>query len=163
MCFKQLEEWPHFYLFLLKLNEMKQVMALSKKSLRVKSRSLLMYLIVIVSYLLLFIYFTDTVLCEGNETIYDLKTSLILETHKYRVHTINYELVIDTYNLMIGRPMHERNYDAELQFLSSSTRLTADIRETFSRINSLVTRIQIIEPAFQSPIQTVNYLRIIRS
>ena len=116
-----------------------------------------------VIYSLLFIYFMDPILCEGNETIYDLKANLITETHKYRVHIINYELVMDTYNLMIRRPMSERNYDAEIQFLRSSLRLTANVGETFTRINSLVTRIQSIEPAFQSPIQATDYLRIIRS
>jgi hypothetical protein len=101
----------------------------------------------------------DPILCKGNETIYDLKANLITETHKYRVHIINYELIMDTYNLMVGRPMHERNYDAELRLLSSSRVLRADVRKTFSRINFLVRRIQSIEPTFQSPIQArKNYM-----
>jgi hypothetical protein len=105
----------------------------------------------------------DPILCEGDETIYDLKANLITETHKYRVHTINYELVMDTYNLMIKRPMSERNYDAELQFLRSAREVTTTLGETFGRINYLVTRIQSIEPTFQSPIQALDYLRITRS
>ena len=105
----------------------------------------------------------DPILCEGDETIYDLKANLITETHKYRVHTINYELVMDTYNLMIRRPMSERNYDAELQFLRSARVVTTTLGETFGRINCLVTRIQSIELTFQSPLQALDYLRITRS
>jgi hypothetical protein len=117
-----------------------------------------------VIYLLLFVYFfADPILCEGNETIYDLKANLITETHKYRFHIINYELVMDTYNLMISRPMRERNYDAEVQFLNSARQTTTNIEETFGRINYLVGRIQNVEPTFQSPVQTLDYLRVIRS
>jgi hypothetical protein len=128
------------------------------------SRSILLYLIIMIIYSVLYIYFfADPLLCEGNETIYDLKSNLITENHKYRVSIINYEMVMDTYKLMIDRPMHERNYDAEIQFLSASRHITNDLVETFGRINSLVTRIQSIEPRFQSPIQAIDYLRITRS
>jgi E3 ubiquitin-protein ligase DOA10 len=142
---------------------MKQSNKLNINILIVLLRPLLIYFIIMVIYLLLFIYYMDPILCEGNETLYDLKANLITETHKYRVHTINYELVVDTYNLMIRRPMSERNYDAELQFLRASREVTTNLGETFGRINSLVTRIQSIEPSFQSPVQSLEYLRITRS
>jgi len=142
---------------------MKQLNKLNINSLIFKLHPVLIYSIIMVIYLLLFFYFMDPILCEGDETIYDLKANLITETHKYRVHTINYELVMDTYNLMIKRPMSERNYDAELQFLRSAREVTTTLGETFGRINYLVTRIQSIEPTFQSPIQALDYLRITRS
>ena len=127
-------------------------------------RSVLLYLVIILIYLLLFIYFfADPILCEGNESIYDLKANLITETHKYRVNILNYELIMDTYNLMLTRPMRERNYDMEIQFLNSASEIAGDLRVTFSRINTLVGSIQGIDPAFQSPVQALEYLRITRS
>jgi hypothetical protein len=127
-------------------------------------RPVLLYLVLILIYLLLFIYFfADPILCEGNESIYDLKANLITETHKYRVNILNYELIMDTYNLMLTRPMRERNYDMEIQFLNSASEIAGGLRVTFSRINTLVGSIQGIDPAFQSPVQALEYLRITRS
>ena len=140
---------------------MKQV-KLNINFLIVKSRPILIYLIIMAIYFSLFIYFMNPTLCEGDETIYDLKVSLITETHKHRFHILNYEMFMDTYNLMVSRPSNQRDFNAELQFLRA-TRVTTDyIRDSYSTINHIVARIKELEPTFQSPIQAINYLRVAR-
>jgi hypothetical protein len=113
-------------------------------------------------FLLLFVYFADPSLCQDNETNYNLKVDLIIETHKHRLQIINYEMFMDTYNLMVARPFNQRDFNAELQFLRASRVMTEDLRESFARINHIVTRIRELEPTFQSPIQAINLLRIVR-
>lgn len=121
---------------------------------------LYIYIIIAILYIFIFIYFAEPCLCQ--ETMYNLKIELITETHKHRINIINYEMLMDTYNLMVGRPSFERNFDAELQFLHASQRTTNDLRNSFTTINQLVARIKETEPTFQSPIQTMNFLRITR-
>jgi len=60
------------------------------------------------------LYFGLPILCEGNETVYDLKFNLITETHKHRMNIINYEMLMDTYNLMTARPTNQRNFEIEV-------------------------------------------------
>ena len=120
------------------------------------------YFILILFYMSLFVYFADPSLCEGSETIYSLKANLITETHKHRLYIINYEMFMDTYNLMVGRPTIERDFNAELHFLQATRRTTNDIRDSYSTINHIVTRIKVLEPTFQSPIQGINLLRVTR-
>lgn len=135
---------------------------LNTNTLIIVLRPLLIYLIIVIIYILLFIYFADPCLCDSDETLYDLKVNLITETHKYRIHVINYEMIMDTHNLMQRRNLWDRDFHAEIDFVHTSRAIIRDMRESSATINQIVTRIRALEPTFQSPIQAINYLRIAR-
>ena len=123
-------------------------------------RPLLLYLIIIMIYIFIFIYFADPSLCQGNETLYDLKVNLTAENHGYRVHIINYEYLTDIHNQMTTRPMSERNYNGEIAILEGANKALSDANESFRKITELEGRIKVIEPDFRSPLQAINYLRV---
>lgn len=116
----------------------------------------------LVLFTLYFIYYGSPILCQGDETIYDLKVNLIIETHKYRLQSINFEMLKDTYDLMIRRNLSDRDFNRELEFVQATRRASDGIRDSFVTINQIVARIRAFEPTFQSPIQAIDYLRIAR-
>jgi|ERR1700738_19805 len=128
----------------------------------IASRPLIIYLTLMMVYILLFIYFADPCLCDSGETLYDLKVNLSTETHGYRVHVINYEMIMDTYNLMTRRNLSDRNFQAEVDFLHAARHIMRDISASSGRIDQMVTRIRALEPTFESPLQAINYLRVTR-
>lgn len=124
-------------------------------------RPLLLYLLIMIIYFLLFIYFfADPVLCQDNQ--YDMKISLVIEMHRYRTCSINYEMIVDTYNLMQRRSVLDRDFNAELEFLRTSRTLINDLSNSLGRISQMVSNIRALDPTFQSPIQAINYLRVAR-
>lgn len=108
------------------------------------------------------ICFGSVILCDGGESLFDLKMNLTGELHSYRVHIANYEYFTDSHNQMVNRPGSERNIERELIVLDSANRVLIDLNETYSKIRSIEGRIRIIEPGFQSPLQAINYLRVTR-
>jgi hypothetical protein len=71
-------------------------------------------------------------------------------------------MIMDTYNLMTRRNLSDRDFQVELDFIQTSRGIIRDLRESSERINQIVTRIRVLEPTFQSPVQAINYLRIAR-
>lgn len=94
--------------------------------------------------------------------MYNLKIDLTTEVHGYRLYVINYELFTDVYNQMTLRPMAQRDYAKEVQLLDCARKTFEDMTESHSKLTNLVNRIRSIDPSFQSPIQSINYLRVIR-
>ena len=140
---------------------MKQLTKYNINTLLFAIAPLILYLLAIVFLLILFIYFSDPVFCQDNET-YNLKQTLITETHRHRFQIISFEMLMDTYNLMIERNFSNRDFYAEEEVLRASRVVTDEIRESFSRINQMVATIRQSEPTFRSPIQALEYLRVTR-
>jgi hypothetical protein len=105
-------------------------------------------------------YSFSIIYCDGGETMYSLKINLTTEVHSYRVHLVNYELFTDVYNQMVLRPMAERDYTNEVQLLDGSRKTFEYMTESYGKITNLVDRIRSLDPTFQSPLQSINYLRV---
>jgi|ERR1700738_1107325 len=132
----------------------------SKQIIFLSKNPLFPFLLGLVLFITYQLCFGSIILCDGGETLYDLKVNLITETHGYRLHVINYEYFTDIHNQMTTRPMRERNYNGEIAILEGANKALRDANESFRKITELEGSIKVIEPNFRSPLQAINYLRV---